>query len=230
MQKIHIPLSERPADQQPDRKLYQFGADVMSNAELLAILLRTGSRGQSALELSQQILHHVNNNLRQLAGMKPHELQQIKGIGFARSLVISAAMEIGRRKHGSPNIEKMKISSSRDVAFFLQSKVGELGYEIFGVIYLNRANRVIHHEIISKGGITGTVADTRIILKNALIHGAVGILLFHNHPSGNLQPSHADIQLTVKIKKAADYMDIKLLDHLIITSNGYASLLDEGVI
>jgi DNA repair protein RadC len=228
MNPTHIPMNQLPSEEQPDYKFKRYGPDALSDAELFAILLRCGGKGQSALDLSHQLLNHVQNNLHRLSKLQPTELRQIKGIGNARALVISAAMELARRKQASPPINNKQITSSRDVGDYLKNKLGELGHEIFGVVYLNRANRVIEHEIVSKGGITGTVADIRIILKNALIHGATSILIFHNHPSGNLQPSQADITLTIKFKKAAETMDIKLLDHLIISHEGYLSLLDEG--
>jgi DNA repair protein RadC len=219
-----------PSEEQPDYKFQRWGAESLSDAELFAILLRSGGKGQSALELSHQLLQHVQHSLHKLSKLQPRELKRIKGIGISRALIIAAAMELARRKQATPPIEKKQITSSRDVGEYLKNKLGELGHEIFGVVYLNRANRVIEHEIVSKGGITGTVADIRIILKNALIHGATSLLIFHNHPSGNLQPSQADILLTNKFRKAAETMDIKLLDHLIISQEGYLSLLDEGLL
>ncbi len=230
METNHIPLSERPIIEQPDIKLKKFGAEILTDAELLAIILRTGVKGRSAIDISHQILLYAHHSLHRLASIQPRELEQIKGVGKSKSLIIAAAMELAKRKQLSHPLERKKITSSKEIADFLKIKVGDLGYEVFGVVYLNRANRIITYELISKGGITGTVADTRIILKNAIMQGATGIILYHNHPSGNLQASQADIILTKKIISAAEFMDIKVLDHLIISHEGYMSLLDEGLI
>ena len=171
-----------------------------------------------------------NHNLQELGKLSLKDLQKIKGIGEAKSILITAAVELGRRRSDATLLKKIVVKSSTEVAAYLIQHLKDLPYEVFAVVFLNRGNKIIHFEIISKGGITGTVADPRIILKLALNHGATSIILSHNHPSGNLQPSHADIELTKKIKQAAEIMDIKLLDHIIVSEEGYYSFMDEAVL
>lgn len=158
------------------------------------------------------------------------ELQKIKGIGVAKAIVIAAALEIGRRRHASAALEKTVIKSSRDIAQYIRAVIKDYSYEVFAVLYLNKANKINHFEIISRGGLTGTVADPRIILKIALEQEATSIILCHNHPSGNLRPSKADEELTQKIKTAARYLDILTMDHLIVSEEGYYSFADEGLL
>jgi DNA repair protein RadC len=217
-------------DDRPMEKLIQLGAGVLSNAELIAILIRSGNKNESALELSKQILKMGNNNLNELCKMGVHDFRKIKGIGMTKSVCIAAALELGRRKETLITDQKKTIRSSADVADYLVAKFKDLSYEIFSVVYLSRANKIIHFEIISKGGISGTIADPRIILKTALNTTASGIILCHNHPSGNLQPSKADLDITKKIIEAALWLDIKVLDHLIVSDQGYLSFVDEGLI
>ncbi len=218
------------SDDQPSYKLIKSGVNSLSNAELLAILLRTGTQHQSAVELSRKILETSKNNLHELAKMGLKDLQKMKGIGETKSIIIAAALELGRRRHSSDFLRKPQIRCSTDIAEYLKSAFQDLAYEIFAVVYLNRANKIVHFEIISRGGITGTVADPRLILKFALEHNATSIVLSHNHPSGNLQPSKADEDITSKINHAAAFLDIKLLDHIIVSNEGYFSFMDEGLL
>lgn len=233
MKNVHKPstsIKTWSPDDRPMEKMIRLGSGALSNAELLAILIRTGNRNDSALDLSKQILVNCSNDLHQLGKASLHELKQIKGIGLTKSMTILAAVELGRRRSIEKPIEKSPIRNSGEVVPYLASKLKDLKYEVFAVVYLNRANRIIHFEIISKGGISGTVADPRIILKMAIELGASSMILSHNHPSGNLQPSQADRQITEKINLGAQLMDIKVLDHIIISEDGYLSFLDEGLL
>jgi len=217
------------ADEQPREKMIQQGAAALSNTELLAILIRSGTPKDSALELARQILQLCNQNLDELGKLSLKTLQQIKGIGDTKAVSIAAAIELGRRRQSAGYLEKPVIKSSNDIANYLRVVLKDYPYEVFAVVFLNRANKINHFEIISKGGITGTVADPRIIMKKALEEEATSIVLSHNHPSGNLKPSHADEDLTHKIKNAASLFDIKVLDHIIVSDEGYFSFADEGI-
>ncbi|TAF50332.1 MAG: JAB domain-containing protein [Sphingobacteriia bacterium] len=220
-----------PAEDRPREKLLQQGVESLSTTELLAILFQSGTRHQSVQDLSQELLAACNNNLLQLAGLSVREILQlkVKGMGPGKAIALVAALELGQRRLALRQ-NREKIQSSKDVAGFLQARFQFLAHEVFAVVFLNRANRVLHHEVVSEGGITGTVADPRIILKKALEHRATGLILCHNHPSGNLRPSLADEQLTQKIKQAAGYLDIQVMDHLIVSQEGYFSFADEGML
>jgi DNA repair protein RadC len=217
-------------DDRPREKLLTKGAAALSNSELLAILLNNGSRNKSAVELAREILKLGGDNLNELGKLTLNDFKKVKGIGQAKSIIISAALEFGRRRQASSSLEKTVVKSSRDIAQYLQALLKDYNYEVFAVVFLNRANKVNHFEIISKGGITGTVADPRIILKKALEEDATSIVLCHNHPSGSLQPSRADEELTKKIKEAANYLDIKVIDHIIVSEEGFYSFADEGIL
>lgn len=217
-------------DDKPREKLLQKGRSVLSDAELVAILIGSGSRAESAVDLSKRILASANNNLNELGKLSVKQLMQFKGIGEAKAVSIAAALEIGRRRRGEEASIISKITSSKDVFELLQPVLGELPHEEFWIIYLNNANKVIFKEQLSKGGITGTLVDVRLVMKNALEQGAIGLILAHNHPSGTLKPSSADKQLTQKLKQAAIVLDLKVLDHLIITQNSYLSFADEGLL
>ena len=217
-------------DDRPREKLLAKGAVVLSNSELLAILLNTGSKNKSAVELSKEILKLGQDNLNELGKLSIADFKKVKGIGEAKSIIIAAALELGRRRQASSALEKIVVKSSRDIAQFLQATLKDYSYEVFAVIFLNRANKINHFEIISKGGITGTVADPRVILKKALEEDATSIVLCHNHPSGNLKPSVADEVLTKKIKEAAGYFDIKIIDHIIVSEDGFYSFADDGIL
>jgi DNA repair protein RadC len=217
-------------DDRPREKLVLKGAAALSNSELLAILLNNGSRNKSAVELAKEILKLGHDNLNELGKLSLHDFKQIKGIGQAKSITIAAALELGRRRHASAALEKPIVKTSRDIAQYLQTSLKDYSYEVFAVMFLNQANKINHFEIISKGGITGTVADPRVILKKALDEGATSIVLCHNHPSGNLKPSRADEELTKKIKDAAGFFDIKITDHIIVSEDGFYSFADEGML
>lgn len=217
-------------DERPREKLLDKGAPVLSNSELIAILLHHGSKQKSAVELAQDVLRLAKDNLNELGKLSVAELMKIKGIGAAKAISIVAAMELGRRRQASASLEKAIVTSSTDVAGFLQTKLKDYRHEVFAVLFLNRSNKINNFQIVSEGGITGTVADPRVILKRALEADAVSIILCHNHPSGSLKPSRADEELTYKIKEAARYFDIKVLDHLIVSDDGYYSFADEGIL
>jgi DNA repair protein RadC len=223
-------IKQWSADDRPREKLISKGASGLSNSELLAILINHGTKDKSALELSKEVLGLGHNNLNELGKLSLKELIHIKGIGEAKAVTILAALELGRRRHTDGILEKAVIRTSMDIAEFLKVSLKDLNHEVFAVVFLNRANKVNHFEIISKGGITGTVADPRIIMKKALEEEAVSIILCHNHPSGNLKPSRADEEITLKIKEAGNYFDIKVLDHIIISDEGYYSFADDGLL
>lgn len=216
-------------DERPREKMLQKTAAALTDAELLAILISSGTKEKSALDLAREILEKAGNNLHELGRLSLAELRKTKGIGEARAITIAAALELGRRRQAGEGLQRAIINKSADAAEILIPLLRDLGHEAFYVLYLNQANRVIRHEMISSGGLTGTVADTRIILKNALLYNSNHLIVAHNHPSGNKNPSAADKELTRKLKEAAALMDIKLLDHLIICGTGYTSLADEGM-
>jgi len=218
------------ADDRPREKLNTKGPGSLSDSELLAILISTGNKNKSAVELAKEVLQLGENNLNELGKLSVIDLMTIKGIGEAKAITLAAALELGRRRQASSSLIKANIKSSNDIAEYLKATLKDYAYEIFAVVFLNHANKIKHFEIISKGGITGTVADPRIILKKALDHNATAIVLCHNHPSGNLKPSKADEELTVKIKEAAKYFDIKVMDHIIVSEDGYYSFADEGML
>ncbi len=226
-----LSIKDWALEDQPRQKLLSKGTRVLSNAELLAILINTGTPERSAVEIAQQLLIAAGNNLQKLGTLSAKEMVQlkIKGLGQAKAIGIAASLELGVRR-SAVAIKKERIGSSKDVASYLQASLQYLQKEVFAVLFLNRANKVVHFEIISEGGITGTVADPRIILKKALENNATAIILCHNHPSGNLQPSTADELLTKKIKTAASFLDILVTDHIIVSTEGYFSFADEGIL
>ncbi len=216
-------------DDRPREKLAIKGAETLSNSELLAILINNGSKDKSALDLAKELLSNVNNDLQRLGKISVKEMVnlKIKGLGPAKAVTIAAALELGIRRNMATE-KKEIVLSSKDIAHYLQAQFQYKKHEVFAVVFLNRANKINHFEIISEGGITGTVADSRIILRKALENDAVSIVLCHNHPSGNLKPSRQDEDLTKKIKSAASYFDITVLDHIIVSQDGYYSFADEG--
>ena len=230
MQAHNYSIKHWAKDDRPREKLLEKGAGVLSDSELLAILINYGTREKNAVELAREILRLGKDNLLELGKLSVAELMKIKGIGKAKAITIKAALELGRRRQAAASLIKNIITTSNDIASFLETRLKDYRHEVFGVVYLNRANKVNHFEIISEGGLTGTVADPRIILKKALESDAVNLILCHNHPSGSLKPSRADEDLTLKIKEAARYFDIKVLDHIIIGDDGYFSFADEGIL
>jgi len=216
-------------DERPREKMLQKGAAALTDAELLAILISSGTREKSALDLARDILGMANNNLKELGRLNVLELQKVKGIGEARGITICAAMELGRRRQISEGLERITIQSSKEAASIVLPLLQDLNHEVFCVIYLNQARRVLKYELISSGGITSTVVDVRMILKNCLLYNANQMIIAHNHPSGSTKPSVADKELTNRLSEAAKLMDIKLLDHLIIAGGEYLSLSDDGI-
>lgn len=224
-------IKDWAVDDRPREKLALKGADILSNSELLAILINMGTPEKSAVDLAKELLSAVDNNLLRLAKLSVQEMVnlKIKGLGPAKAITIAAALELGVRRNMADN-KKEVIQSSKDIAYYLQAQLKYKKHEVFAVVFLNRSNKINHYEIISEGGITGTVADPRIILKKALEHDAVSMVLCHNHPSGNLKPSRQDQELTNKIKEASTYFDIKVLDHIIVSEEGYYSFADDGIL
>lgn len=217
-------------DDRPREKLALKGKAVLSDAELLAILIGSGSRNESAVELCKRILASINNNLNALGKLSVQQLSEFKGIGEAKAISIIAALELGRRRKNEDAKELSKITSSKSVFDIMQPLIGELAYEEFWVLFLNNSMKVLHKSQLSKGGITGTVVDVRLIFKLALEQNATSIILVHNHPSGSLQPSEADFEVTKKIKIAGKTLDISVIDHIIITETSYYSFKDEAKI
>jgi DNA repair protein RadC len=226
--KLHTSIKNWATDDRPREKLLAKGAEALSDSELLAILINNGHREKSAVDIARELLLLGNNNLSELGRLDLSALRGVKGIGEAKAITIAAALELGRRRHASAALSRTAIGSSRDVADFLRTTIKDNSREVFAILYLNRANKVCHFEIISRGGITGTVADPRLIMRGALEKNATGIILCHNHPSGNLTPSAADAALTQKIAEGARLFDITLLDHIIVSEEGYFSFADEG--
>lgn len=224
------PIKSWPVDDRPREKMQAKGAAALSNSELLAILINNGNKKKSALQIAKDILLVGQNNLDELGKLSLKDLQKINGIGIAKAITIAAAMELGRRRMNSDFLNKTIVRSSGEIANYLKSVLKDHPHEVFAVLFLNRANKILHFEIVSSGGLTGTVADPRIILKKALETGATSIVLSHNHPSGSLKPSRADEELTQKIRQAAMYLDIKVLDHIIVSDEGYFSFADEGLL
>jgi DNA repair protein RadC len=222
-------IKQWSADDRPREKFIAKGPSSISHSELIAILLGTGTPQKSATELAKELLGNAENNLNLLSKKTIEELQQYPGIGAAKAVLIAAAFELGRRREAAES-EKTVIHNSTDIAKHFQALLKDRHSEAFLVAFLNRANRLIRTEYISEGGMTGTVADPRIILKKALDLRAVNMVLCHNHPSGNLKPSRADEDITCKIKNAAALMDIQVLDHIIVSQQGYYSFADEGLI
>jgi DNA repair protein RadC len=217
-------------DDRPREKLILKGKTALSDAELIAILLGSGSRNESAVDLAKRILSSIDNNLNKLGKLSVSDLQKFKGIGEAKAISIITALELGRRRRLEEAMVVPKITSSKSVFELMQPLIGELQHEEFWIVYLNNSNKVLLKEQSSKGGLTGTLVDVRLVFKKALDLFATAIILCHNHPSGKLQPSQADKSITEKLKRAGETLDIKVLDHLIITENAYFSFADESLI
>jgi DNA repair protein RadC len=228
MEQTHFPITNWSEDDRPREKLMLKGKSALSDAELIAILIGSGSRNESAVDLSKRILASADN-LNVLGKMSISQLMNFKGIGEAKAITIISALELGRRRRAEDAVELTKITSSKLVFEIMQPIIGELSHEEFWVLFLNNSNKVISKSQLSKGGISGTIVDVRLVFKLALENGATGLILCHNHPSGNLRPSDADKQITKKIKLAGDSLDVKVLDHLIITETKYYSFVDEGI-
>lgn len=214
----------------PREKLMDKGRQILSEAELIAILIGSGSRTETAVELSKRILSTVENNLNELGKLSVKELTKFKGIGEAKAISIVAALELGRRRKETDVKKRDKITTSKDVFDIMRTGMLDLPHEEFWILLLNRANDVIKKEMISRGGVSGTVVDTKIIFKSAVENYASSLIICHNHPSGNLKPSEADIRITKTIKEAGKIMEVPLVDHLIVTDASYFSFADEGLL
>ena len=225
-----ISIKSWAEEDRPREKLSTQGRRALTDAELIAILIGSGSRTESAVELSKRILHHYDNDLNRLAKASINELSNFRGIGEAKAISIIAALEIGRRRNETESKPVENIMSSKDAYNIMRRHLVDLNHEEFWIILLGRSGKVLAKELISKGGLSNTVADPKIIFHVALQHQASSIILIHNHPSGSLKPSQMDINLTKNIAAAGRMLDINVFDHLIITDNGYYSFGDEGVL
>jgi len=223
-------LTTWAVEERPREKVIANGVQYLSDSELLAILLGSGTKNMTAVELARMILKSAGNSLQQLGRQSIGDLIKIKGVGPAKAITLLAAIELGRRRDSMQHPEKIPVKSSETVFRLFQHLIGDLEHEEFWLLMLNRANRVLGRYKVSQGGLSGTVIDTRIILKKALDNLASSIIVCHNHPSGNKQPSDADLKITEKLKKAAEMLEIKLLDHVIIADKSYFSFADEGLI
>lgn len=227
---MSLKITEWAVEDRPREKLIQKGASSLSDAELLAILISSGTKDRSAVDLGRELLGMVNNNLNALGKLTIADLKKLHGIGTARAVAIAAALELGRRRKLAEVPEVPQIKCSRDVAEIFQPLLSDLLHEEFWILFLNRSNKVINRMKLSQGGISGTVTDVRIVMKKAIEYLASGIIVCHNHPSGNLNPSESDTKITQKIREAGNLMDIQLLDHLIISEKDYYSFADNGLL
>ncbi len=230
MQPEKLNIKQWAEEDRPREKLLLKGKNALSDAELIAILISSGNKTETAVELSKKILASVNNDLNQLAKLNLNDLMQFNGIGEAKAITIAAALELGRRRKESVEEKKIKIGSSKNAYESINDVLSDLPHEEFWVLYLNRKNEIIKRENISKGGVTGTVADGKIIFKNAVNLLASSVILCHNHPSGNLKPSEADIKLTKKMKEIGVIMETPVVDHIIVGNNNYFSFADENLL
>jgi DNA repair protein RadC len=227
---MSLKITDWAVEDRPREKLIRKGISSLSDAELLAILISSGTRKKSAVDLGRELLGTVNNNLNSLGKLSVSDLRKIRGIGPARAVTIFAALELGRRRKLSEIPDVYQIRCSKDVDDIFQPLLSDLDHEEFWVLFLNRSNRVIDRMKLSQGGISGTVTDVRIIMKKAVEYLSSGIIVCHNHPSGNLNPSESDTKITQKIKDAGSLLDIQLLDHLIISGKDYYSFADNGLL
>jgi DNA repair protein RadC len=227
---MSLRIKDWALEDRPREKLLYKGISSLSDAELLAILIGSGSNDKSAVDLAREILNIAANNLNRLGKLDVHDLVRLKGIGTAKAINIMAALELGRRRKSAEIIESAKIRSSNDVYTIFNPLLADLTHEEFWLLYLNRSNKILSRHKLSQGGISGTITDVRLIIKKAIELLSSSIIICHNHPSGNLDPSEADTRITHKIKEAAGYFDISLLDHIIVTDNGYYSYADSGTL
>jgi DNA repair protein RadC len=227
---MSIKITDWAVEDRPREKLIQKGTNSLSDAELLAILISSGTKEKSAVDLGRELLMMANNNLNCLGKLTINDLTKLNGIGQARAVTIAAALELGRRRKLEEVPETPQIKCSKDVFDLLSPILSDLPHEEFWILFLNRANKVINRMKLSQGGISGTVTDVRIVMKKAIEYLASGIIVCHNHPSGNLSPSDSDTRITQKIKEAGNIMDIQLLDHLVISEKDYYSFADNGLL
>jgi len=227
---MSIKITDWAVEDRPREKLIQKGTSSLSDAELLAILISSGTKDKSAVDLGRELLALANNNLNTLGKLSITDLKKLHGIGTARAVTIAAALELGRRRKLAESPDVIQIRSSKDVADIFQPILSDLTHEEFWILFLNRSNKVINQMKLSQGGVSGTVTDVRLVMKKAIEYLASGIIVCHNHPSGNLNPSESDSKITQKIKEAGNLMDIQLLDHLIISDKDYYSFADNGLL
>lgn len=225
----YLSIKELAKDDRPREKMLEHGRNALSNAEILAILIGSGTREKSAIQLCQEIMASINNDINALAKLTVQDLMKFKGIGEAKAITITAALELGRRRKNESSQNISKITSSKSAFEILRLSFEDLQHEEFRVLFLNRANQVIGNSLISKGGLSATVVDGKVIYKQALSHSASALILAHNHPSGNLKPSTADINLTKRLKSFGEFIDCSILDHLIISENDYYSFADNNL-
>lgn len=226
----HLSIKEWAEDDRPREKLLLKGKYALSDAELIAILLGSGSRNETAVQLAQRILKGYDSNLHELAKLSVSDLQKFKGIGEAKAITIVAALELGRRKKDSDTPQQTIVRTSVDAYRHIVAKLSDLPHEEFWVMLLNRAHKITKTELVSRGGVSGTVADVRMMMKMAVENLACAMVLAHNHPSGNMRPSEADVALTRKVREAAGLFDIQLLDHIIVGEGSYYSFTDDGLL
>ncbi len=229
-QKSHLKISQWREEDRPREKLILKGKFSLSDAELIALLIGSGTKETSAVDLGRSILAKVDGNLNQLSKLSINELTRFKGIGTAKAITIASALELGRRRKDSGPIQRPKIECSKDVFELMSPELVDKSHEEFWVVLLNRANFVLKKQSISSGGISGTVADPKLIYKIALDEMASAIILVHNHPSGNLKPSEADIRLTQRLRKSGELLEIAVLDHIIFTDDNFLSFADENLL
>jgi DNA repair protein RadC len=227
---MSMKITDWAVEDRPREKLLQKGTSSLSDAELLAILISSGTKEKSAVDLGRELLGMVNNNLNSLGKLTISDLRKLHGIGPARAVTIAAALELGRRRKLAEVEEVLQIKCSKDVAEIFQPLLSDLSHEEFWILFLNRSNKVINRMKLSQGGISGTVTDVRMVMKKAIEYLASGIIVCHNHPSGNLNPSESDSKITQKIKDAGNLLDIQLLDHIIISEKDYYSFADNGLL
>lgn len=227
---LHRPIHTWNEDDRPREKLQLKGKHSLSDAELIAILLGSGTRKESAVDLARRILELADNNLVELGKLSLSQLQRISGVGPVKAITLTAALELGSRRQVSVTKKKKQVSSSQEIYEIFGPQIGDLNHEEFWLMCLNRNNAIIGTTRIGSGGISATVADIRIMLKYAIENYASSMILCHNHPSGNLKPSNADIKLTTAVKEAASWMDIALIDHIIVTDSSYYSFADEKML
>jgi len=216
-------------DDRPREKLLTKGKESLSDSELLAILINSGSGKDSAIDVAKKVLALGKNNLDELGKISIKDMMTVNGIGEARAVTLVAALELGRRRHGSENLVKTRLTSSSQLAAFLKTSLKDYAYEVFAIVFLNKSNKVKHFEVMSKGGISHTIVDPRIVFLKALEVQATSMVLCHNHPSGSLRPSRADEEITARLKSAGKLLDIEVVDHLIVSDEGYYSFADEGM-
>ena len=223
-------LKSLAEDDRPREKFLLKGKSAVSDSELLAIIMGSGNREESAVELARRILNSVENNWHRLSLLSIKDLTKFKGVGEAKAISIATALEIGNRRSQQEVLERQQISSSKDAFEILQPHLSDLQTEEFWAIFLNHQNKILYKTCLFRGGIASSVADVRVVFKTALEHFSTQIIVAHNHPAGSLKPSKEDINITQKIKDAGKLLDIDLLDHLILTQNNYYSFKDEGIL